>query len=331
MATITRIDQSKAISHQDEYYGRFTFHFNDYIDITLQITSKSKLSITYPENIDYHDTLERVKPFLVKADNTPIKLLKEYMLTDFKKEKTKSFMDNSNFYSKRRHTKDLKKYVIKPWLESLDILIPEIPFKEEAALEPPQKLTIDQGLFEDLKLHVDVEAFFLYDELNNELLQISQKRNETLEKIEGNIKEIFINLGLELSDKWRPPCINRRLVGLIFNLAYYWETNKKMYEIQRENIEKSYMEKDGYYIVGTGYFSLIDVSEPDKLKKNIDAKIQGLLENIEKSIYSQDTKPIFEAHSHATKIREKLKVILKKYLHTPILPNSCEFIKDFED
>lgn len=55
----------------DEFLGRFTFYLMEFKDVTFQITSHAKLSITYPEDIDHKPVLERIKPLLVKADGTP--------------------------------------------------------------------------------------------------------------------------------------------------------------------------------------------------------------------------------------------------------------------
>lgn len=56
--------------------GRLTFHLKGLKDFTLQITTKGKVCISYPENSDYTIIIERLKPFLVKPDGSPIKSLK---------------------------------------------------------------------------------------------------------------------------------------------------------------------------------------------------------------------------------------------------------------
>ena len=58
------------------YGGKLTFHLKDFKDVTFQITTNAKLSITYPEEFRYEDFLKHVKPLLVKADGTPAEITK---------------------------------------------------------------------------------------------------------------------------------------------------------------------------------------------------------------------------------------------------------------
>ena len=58
-----------------DYKGRLTFHVKDLKDFTIQITTHSKLGITYPESTGYRMILERLYPFLVKADGTQAHIL----------------------------------------------------------------------------------------------------------------------------------------------------------------------------------------------------------------------------------------------------------------
>ena len=44
--------------------GRLTFYLKDFKDITFQITTKGKLGIYYPEEIDYKKIVEQIKPLI---------------------------------------------------------------------------------------------------------------------------------------------------------------------------------------------------------------------------------------------------------------------------
>lgn len=59
-----------------DYGGRFTFWFINLKDFTIQITTKGKLGITYPETSNYNVVLDKLKPYLVRADNTPARILR---------------------------------------------------------------------------------------------------------------------------------------------------------------------------------------------------------------------------------------------------------------
>jgi len=71
-ATKDNLIRSRNISgDSQDYGGRFTFSFRDLKDFTIQVTTKSKLSITYPEELSYEVALEQLKPYLVRADGSP--------------------------------------------------------------------------------------------------------------------------------------------------------------------------------------------------------------------------------------------------------------------
>ncbi len=55
--------------------GRLTFHFKGLKDFTVQITTNGKIGITYPETANYNVAMERLKPYLVRADKTPVKTI----------------------------------------------------------------------------------------------------------------------------------------------------------------------------------------------------------------------------------------------------------------
>ena len=66
----------QAVSGLQESKGRLTFHLKEYPDSNIQITSHGKLGI-YPKGVDYKTILNKVLPFLVKADGSQAKILYE--------------------------------------------------------------------------------------------------------------------------------------------------------------------------------------------------------------------------------------------------------------
>jgi hypothetical protein len=74
--TKDRIEKSYKISGDfHSWYGRLTFRFKDFKDVTFQITTKGKLGIYYSEELSYENFLEKIKPFLVKVDGTPSEIV----------------------------------------------------------------------------------------------------------------------------------------------------------------------------------------------------------------------------------------------------------------
>jgi DNA gyrase/topoisomerase IV subunit B len=80
-ATKGKLRQSRQIvGDMQDSRGRLSFHIKDIKDVTFQITTQAKLSITYPKETDFKTFQKRLEPFLVKADGTPaevIRIIKE--------------------------------------------------------------------------------------------------------------------------------------------------------------------------------------------------------------------------------------------------------------
>lgn len=77
-ATRQKLTQRKdVIGDMQGYKGILTFYFKGMKDFTIQITTKGKLGIFYPEGSDYNVILEKVSPFLVKADGSQAEILSE--------------------------------------------------------------------------------------------------------------------------------------------------------------------------------------------------------------------------------------------------------------
>jgi len=58
-----------------DWTGRLTFHLKDFKDVTIQITTRAKLGITYPEEVGYEKPLKCLKLLLVTADGRPAKII----------------------------------------------------------------------------------------------------------------------------------------------------------------------------------------------------------------------------------------------------------------
>lgn len=69
------LKQSQEITDTDEWTGKFTFYLKNAKYVAFQITTKGKLSITYPEGENYNDFLPQIKPLLVKKGGTQAEIL----------------------------------------------------------------------------------------------------------------------------------------------------------------------------------------------------------------------------------------------------------------
>ncbi|MEM2999180.1 MAG: hypothetical protein QXD19_00210 [Candidatus Bathyarchaeia archaeon] len=68
------------IGDGQDFCGRLSFKFVDLKDYTIQITTKGKLGIFYPEISNPDIALEKLKPYMVTAEGLPAKIIKEVPL-----------------------------------------------------------------------------------------------------------------------------------------------------------------------------------------------------------------------------------------------------------
>jgi hypothetical protein len=137
-ATKEKLRQSQlTVGDMEGYLGRLSFHFKDIKDVTFQITTQAKLSITYPKETDFKTFQKRLEPFLVKADGTPAEI------TRIIKEPSKTKKEPS----KRKIEKRPAKYHS----------ITELPEYKEADLSK-----IDEQDFEHLEFLHDIVTTYGY-------------------------------------------------------------------------------------------------------------------------------------------------------------------------
>ncbi|MEM2537175.1 MAG: hypothetical protein QXK29_03430 [Candidatus Bathyarchaeia archaeon] len=78
-------------------YGKFSFVFKDFKDVTYQITTGGKLGIFYPNSVSIIQAWEKVKPYLVRPDGSAItkfdKIEDSKTLTETKLERQISIID----------------------------------------------------------------------------------------------------------------------------------------------------------------------------------------------------------------------------------------------
>ena len=84
----------QAISGFHEYKGRLTFQLKEYPDSNIQVTSRGKLGI-FPKGVDYKTILDKVLPFLVKADGSQAKILYEIPIHEEKQKESQCRVQSS--------------------------------------------------------------------------------------------------------------------------------------------------------------------------------------------------------------------------------------------
>jgi hypothetical protein len=75
-ATREKLKQQKdIIADWEDYKGILTLYLKGMKDFSIQITTKGKLGIFYPETANYKLVLEKLKPFLIRADGSQAKII----------------------------------------------------------------------------------------------------------------------------------------------------------------------------------------------------------------------------------------------------------------
>jgi len=75
-ATREKLKQQKdVIADWECYKGILTIYLKGMKDFSIQITTKGKLGIFYPATANYEAVLEKLKPFLIKADGSQAKII----------------------------------------------------------------------------------------------------------------------------------------------------------------------------------------------------------------------------------------------------------------
>ena len=65
------IREKQILGDAQDFEGKFTFSLKDLKDVKFQITTRGKVGVFYPENLDPKIALEKLKPYLIKADGSP--------------------------------------------------------------------------------------------------------------------------------------------------------------------------------------------------------------------------------------------------------------------
>lgn len=223
----------------------------------------------------------------------------------------------------KRHSDDIKKYIVKPWLEQVRQETPGNPYEPKAN--------------EECKLKVAVESEFYFDDIKNHLPSELRLLNEwkyykdKWEKYEGERAKIFIDLTEDISEQLGLVYDNNEiknnyftfyLVRTIFNHMDAIERDVKWYA-PANFISKE--QGDGtirYSFTGYTVFRGDKVHCDNALKE-----YEKFIADIEKSTHFMKLKEIKKQYDSITKQREDLIKKLRFVEFIPLLPGKCKYIK----
>jgi hypothetical protein len=87
IGTTVKIRKSPDVAYSYDNLGRFTFGIYELKDVKIQVTSKGKLGLFYPEGLKYQEILKLIKNLLINANNEPAKIIDEIKIKDDNEQK----------------------------------------------------------------------------------------------------------------------------------------------------------------------------------------------------------------------------------------------------
>lgn len=110
VGTKVNLLKSPSVAYSYENLGRFTFGIHELKDVKIQVTTKGKLGLFYPEDLNYKKILNLITPLLLDANNKTAKIIEEIKIKnrvtqkDFDELELERVIDNLRFVKMRDPT-----------------------------------------------------------------------------------------------------------------------------------------------------------------------------------------------------------------------------------
>lgn len=236
-----------------------------------------------------------------------------------------------------RHTGELKREVIKPWIEQLPTIsiegifspisvFPSPPFEKDSKLEVEGR-----DLFSDLKNHpcFKPNPFERLELFKRKVGEFWEKREEMLAEIDVLVEK---EIGLPVCEKWKSSIcdfVHRNLSRKILRGALYLvEGYEKAFSEELEF--KSEMIPTGnvleYWIVGSGCARVCgEEGERENLRTEYDNKVKGMMREMKKDPYKGKATEIVRVIHELERLKGEIKSVLGKYLRMTVFLGDCEY------
>lgn len=202
------------------HLGRLTFYLKEFKDVAIQVTTKNKLSITYPTEFDYNLILEKLKPMLVKADNSQAEIINVIKAPS----KPEDTSEMSGSLSKNQDSLALEQYE-----KHLDTI------KQANLVDPFLAFADLCFLFDVLPSHVKAKVEQELQQVNLELIKARKNQfwqlGQTKEKQKRVLSLIIIYLINRISTLLHEPNVGKDLPkgDILFDSSFlkWLEENKE--------------------------------------------------------------------------------------------------------
>jgi len=240
--------------------------------------------------------------------------------------------------ARMQHTEELKKDVIKPWIEQLPFASEQGVYRYLAGGAIPftgftgeEKLEVEKReLFEDFRKHLcfEPDPFEKWALFKRKTKKLREGRNKALSKISGWVED---KTDMEVSDEWKEGRISPFLPEWFLEAAFY------LADEGREAFDKNYLNFDSRvepkgdcleYWIGRHGLTVVSTQERDKdaFKREMDGRIRKMMEEIGDLKFSAEVNSMRKIVRELNKLSEQIKEVLEKHLKKVVFPGYCEYL-----
>jgi hypothetical protein len=223
----------------------------------------------------------------------------------------------------RKHSEDLKKNIIQPWLEQIRNANPSNPYEYTVKKEYKLNLQIENELyFDDMKNHLPSEL---------KLMKEWEEYKSNWETYEKERFHLFLNLKDDLAQKLGLTYDNRERKENFFTLHLIKTVLTHMRFLGKENEMHVYptlkIKKQGD---GTARYSDEGFTVFRGSKQKCDyahKEFEKFIANLEDSTHQKKLIEIKKQYDYITKQREELIKKIRFVEFIPLIPGKCKYIK----
>jgi len=238
------------------------------------------------------------------------------------------------FQERKIHSDELKREVIKPWIDQLPIVtraVIHLPSSMITFNEYTGEVKLDvetHDLFEDLKHHLEPDVFDRWERLKDLVMEYTERRNQILSEIDESLEKAT---GLSVSDRWNDGVLYERRASIRV-LEEVFEHFTLAGASRNGDLEiNSQVSRDGgslvYSVDGHAYVKVKWGEEDEELfRVCIDNIITSLVEKWKVSMHAQEISEIIELRQGIRTSRYLIKNRLVKYLRKPVFGGDCEYL-----
>jgi len=239
------------------------------------------------------------------------------------------------FQERKIHSDELKREVIKPWIDQLPIVsgaVIHIPSSMILLNEytGEEKLDVENhDLFGDLERHLDPDVFDRWERFKDLVMEYTERRNQILSEIDESLEK---ETGLKVSDRWNDGVLYERRASIrVLEEVFEYFTIVEAAKNGDLEINSQVSQNGGslvYSIDGHAYVQVKWGEEGEEMfRMRIDNIITSLVEEWKDLKHKRKMSELTELRQEIRASRDLIDIQLVKYLRKPVFGGDCEYLK----